>query len=165
MKRFALSLLLLALPCLVRAAEIPMPTGKVILSVTGSIQNKNQGDKALFDRKMLQDLGLIEMKTSTTWTNGVVVFEGVSAAKLLDYTGATGQTLTAIAINDYKVDLRIDELRKYPVMLALTMNGRDLELRDKGPIWIVYPRDQYPELAGEENSYKWIWQLNSMVVK
>jgi len=41
----------------------------------------------------------------------------------------------------------------------MTMDGEPLSVRDKGPIWIVYPRDEFPELATPEVNSRWIWQL------
>ena len=61
-------------------------------------------------------------------------------------TCAEGTAVHATALNDYAVTIPIDELRRYPVLLALKMNGQYLKIMDKGPIWIVYPRDQYREL-------------------
>jgi hypothetical protein len=45
------------------------------------------------------------------------------------------------------------------------MNGEYLEIRDKGPIWIVYPRDQFSELRNSMVDKKWVWQLSELEVK
>ena len=57
-------------------AEIAAPTGKVILSVTGAIDNKNAGDAAQFDLKMLEGLGGREASMQTPWTEGNTAFKG-----------------------------------------------------------------------------------------
>jgi len=44
------------------------------------------------------------------------------------------------------------------------MNGQALRIRDKGPIWIVYPRDDYPELAVDAMDQRWIWQVKELHV-
>lgn len=144
------------------AAELPKPTGDVVLTVTGKITNTNAPGKAEFDRAMLAKLGMSELKTSHSWGEGVSQFEGVLAGKLLDYVGATGAKIKAAAVNDYAIELESAELRKVPVLLATKMNGADLRLRDRGPIWIVYPRDSYPEFKDEKHNFKWIWQLKSL---
>jgi hypothetical protein len=51
------------------------------------------------------------------------------------------------------------------VLLAFKMDGRDLELRDKGPIWIVYPRDQYEELNNSMVDKNWVWQLSELEIR
>ncbi len=44
-------------------------------------------------------------------------------------------------------------------MLALKLNGEYMRIRDKGPIWVVYPAHLEPELAGAAHQGKWVWQL------
>lgn len=159
-------LVLLVLPAAnLSAAELAKPKGAVILTVSGKISNTNAPGKAEFDRAMLDALGVTELNTSHSWGEGIAKFEGVVAAKLLDAVGARGTKIRAVAVNDYAIDLEVSELRKYPVMLALRMNGADLRLRDRGPIWIVYPRDTYPELKAETHNFKWIWQLKNLDIQ
>lgn len=141
---------------------LPVPSSDVILTVTGDIEVKNAADRAEFDREMLEALPLAQIKTSTSWTEGQQTFEGVSAAAVLDAVGAEGSTVTAIALNDYKVEIPLSDFRDYPVLLALKMNGATLRVRDKGPIWIVYPRDDHPELATAEIDQRWIWQVKEL---
>jgi hypothetical protein len=34
-----------------------------------------------------------------------------------------------------------------------------------GPIWIVYPRDDFPELQLETVNARWVWQLTEIEVR
>jgi hypothetical protein len=147
------------------AAALPVPSGPVLLTVTGSITNTNGPGKAEFDRAMLEALGLVELATSTPYTDGKPTFRGVPMAKLLDAAGADGNSLHAVAVNGYAIELDAGEMRRYPVLLALEQDGRQLRLRDRGPIWVVLPRDQYPELQADSQGFKWIWQLRSIQVR
>ena len=147
------------------AEALPPPTGPVMLTVSGQIANTTGPDRAQFDRAGLEALGLHEIRTSTSWTDGVSRFEGPLLSDLLDRVGAGGSKLVARAINDYSVVIPAEDCRKYPVLLALRRDGRDLERRDKGPIWIVYPRDEHPELRSERINARWIWQLDRLEVQ
>ena len=100
------------------AAALPAPKGKVILTVSGAIENTNADGVAEFDRDMLESLGLSGVQMETQWTLGRPVFEGVLASALLDAVGARGDTARAVALNDYVVEIPLDDLRRYPVMLA-----------------------------------------------
>lgn len=148
-----------------KAQDLPKPKGEVILSVTGKISRTNAEGRADFDREMLNNLGLTEIKTTHSWADKATVFEGVAASRLLEAVGATGSRIKAAAINNYAIDLEAAELRKYPVLLALKADGADLRRRDRGPIWIVYPRDTFPELKDEKHNFKWIWQLRSLDIQ
>jgi hypothetical protein len=110
-------------------------------------------------------LGVEQLKTSTNWTDGQQVFEGVPMRKLLDAVGAAGTTAKAIALDDYTNDIPISDFRQYPVLLAWSMNGKPLTLRDKGPLWIVYPRDEYSELQDATLDQHWVWSLKTIIIK
>jgi hypothetical protein len=114
---------------------------------------------------MLEALGVQKLTTSSAWTSGPTEFEGVLASAVLDAVAAEGTAVHATALNDYAVTIPIDELRRYPVLLALKMNGQYLKIMDKGPIWIVYPRDQYREFQDSLTDKKWIWQLHELQVE
>lgn len=146
-------------------APLPQPSGPVLLKVTGRIRNGNADGAARFDRTMLEALGVRQLATSTAWTEGRTEFEGVLASDLLDAVGAEGSGVLATALNDYSVSIPLDELRRYPVLLALKMNGKYLKIMDKGPIWIVYPRDQNRELQDSLTDKKWVWQLRELHVE
>jgi hypothetical protein len=141
------------------------PAGPVILTVSGNIEGAGAGPIVRLDRAMLESLGVTQLTTSTAWTAGESVFEGVLVRDLLEALGARGTEVIATALNDYVASIPLRELYDYPVLLAFRMDGHDLEVRDKGPIWIVYPRDQYPELKISLVDRKWVWQLSSLEIR
>jgi hypothetical protein len=156
---------LLSKPALLRAAPpLPRPTGDVILTVTGKIGNLNAPGAAEFDRAMLEAIGFTSLSTSSAWTSGPSVYEGVLGRTLMAVVDARGETIDAIAVNDYRVSIPMSDLQSYDVVFALRMDGKQLLLRDKGPIWVVYPRDQHTELQQPLIDKKWIWQLTRLIV-
>ena len=149
----------------VLSSTLPQPSGRIVLTVSGVIENTNAGDLARFDRQMLEDLGTSSLTTTTSWTDGPTRFEGVLARDLLRAVGAKGSVVKATALNDYSIEIPIEDFEKYPVLFAMKMDGSELSRRDKGPIWIVYPRDDYSELLDQKTDAKWIWQLVKLEVK
>ena len=146
------------------AETLPTPKGAVILTVSGKISATNAQGRADFDRAMLEGLGKATIKTSTPWTEGAPTFEGVPLARLLEAVGATGTTLRAVALNDYKSALPAKDA-DLGVLLALKMNGEPMRVRDKGPIWIIYPLDQNPALRNKTTHSRMVWQIKSIVVE
>jgi hypothetical protein len=144
--------------------SLPQPTQQVILSITGKIERTNSKTGALFDKPMLEALGLEKLRTSTPWTAGTVEFVGVPAQKVMDAVGARGKTAIASALDNYRAEIPISDFERYRVLFALRMNGQELA-RDRAPIWIVYPRDDFPELQDEKVNTRWVWQLNSLAVE
>jgi len=146
-------------------SALPPPTGPVVLKVSGNIDRGNSEDGVKLDWATLESLGVTTLRTTTVWTVGEVEFEGVLARDVLDAVGAHGSEVVATALNDYAVTLPLNELYQYPVLLAFKMNGEYLQVRDKGPLWIVYPRDQFPELRNSMTDKKWVWQLSELEVR
>lgn len=145
--------------------QLSSPKNPVILEITGKITRTNASDRAVFDRTMLEKLRTTTVQTSTPWTDGIQKFSGVLGRDVLDLAGAEGKVIRAIALNDYIIDIPVADFRDYPVLLALEMNGTKLEVRDKGPIWIVYPLDQFESLEGRMTERKMVWQLKELQVR
>jgi hypothetical protein len=152
-------------PLSASADGLEAPTGDVLLSVRGAIAHHNEGDTALFDREMLEALGSESFETTTIWTEGVQSFTGVPLHALIDAVGADGETLRAIALNDYAVEIPVSdaEERGGPIV-AYLQNGEPMSVREKGPLWIVYPYDARTTYQTEQIYARSIWQLVSLEV-
>jgi len=145
--------------------KLEKPTGPVILTVEGKIARTNAGKEARFDRKMLEALGMHTLKTSNPFDTGIHTYEGIRISDLLKKVGADGDTLVAYALDGYAVEIPVADTVKYPAMLAMVSNGKVMTVRNKGPIWVVYPIDKYPELKDEKYSSRSIWQLERLIVE
>lgn len=147
--------------------DLPKPTGKVVLEISGQITNTNRDGVAAFDSAMLEALGRHVVTTSTVWTErGPHQFEGVLMRDVLKSVGATAATtVKAKALNDYQVEIPVADFQRYDVILASSMDGKVLTARDKGPLWIIYPRDDHGELADERMDQRWVWQLNRLELR
>lgn len=144
---------------------LPRPAGPVVLTVTGAIARTNAPGKAEFDVAMLEALGVEALTTGTSWTDGRQRFEGVRASEVLKAVGAEGSVVEATALNDYTAEIPVAMFEDFPVLFALRQNGATLTARDKGPVWIVFPRDDYPELNDPRIDICWVWQLRSIEVR
>lgn len=138
-----------------------LPANPLILTVTGELGCCPQG-QALFDLQRLDALPQVEVKTLTPWTEQEDSYQGVRLSVLLDELKAQGQRIDATALNDYSMLLSLPAARKYPVILATRKNGKVMGVRDKGPIWVIYPLSEFPELHKEEHHQAMVWQLKSL---
>jgi hypothetical protein len=144
---------------------LPQPEGEVLLRITGEIENTNVDGEAHFDRAMIEALPIHTLATSTVVTDGVRSFKGILMRDLLDAVSADGTTVTASALNDYIVEIPVSNFEEFDVMVAFQMDERQLTPRDKGPLWIVYPRDDFEVLQDIRYDYRWVWQLNHLHVQ
>ncbi|HHD7491666.1 TPA: molybdopterin-dependent oxidoreductase [Klebsiella oxytoca] len=147
------------------AEKLPAPVGKPVLTISGLITNTNEGDTAVFDVAALEKLGMETIVTTTPWYSGKVRFDGVSLSKLMDLVGAKGKSARVLALNDYTTIVPIDDFHKFPVILALKMNGEYMCIRDKGPLFIVYPYDSSPELQNQIYYSRSAWQVSKIIIE
>ncbi|KPF72237.1 hypothetical protein IP69_04030 [Bosea sp. AAP35] len=147
------------------AAELPAPKGAVVLTVSGKITNRNSTDGVSLDAAMLAALPGKVTIADTPWYPAKTQFEGPLGAALLDFVGATGTVLRVTALNDYAVEIPVADFRKWPVILATKINGKPISVREKGPIFVIYPFDQDPALYNELYFGRSAWQLKSIEVR
>lgn len=157
----SLILFVFSMAAVARTGELPPPRGPVILTVAGTIERTNVGGLAEFDLDMLLAMPQTQVRTDTFWTDGPQEFSGVPLADLLAHVGADGATLRATALNDYAIEIPVSDASDHGVLLALEHNGALMRVRDKGPIWVVYPNpDDVPEARN-----RMIWQLRRLDVE
>ena len=145
--------------------ELAKPTGKVILTMSGKIENTNESGKALLDIASLEKLGTVSFQTTSPWYNGRTTFTGISLQKLMDYVGAKGTIVKITALNDYTTLIPLSDFKKYNVILALKIDGEYMRIRDKGPLFVVYPYDSLPELNTQIYYSRSAWQVSKMDIE
>ena len=99
------------------------------------------------------------IETSTIWTEGLRSFTGTPMAALLQRLGITSGTIQASAINDYTVEIPVADLLEGHALLAWHLDGQPMSVRQKGPLWIVYPYDSDNRFQSEIYFSRSIWQL------
>jgi hypothetical protein len=147
------------------AASLAMPTDRPILTISGKISVTNKDNTAQFDRAMLESMGLVTVETTTPWHEGKVKFEGVSLDKLMKQVGASGQRVVVVALNDYTTEIPIDDFGKFNVILAIKRNGEYMSVRDKGPLFVIYPYDSSPDLKSQTYYARSAWQVAKIDVR
>jgi hypothetical protein len=148
----------------VLAEDLATPKDKVILTISGAIEHTNEPGLAQFDHAMLSQMKAVTFQTSTIWTDGPQVFTGVALVDLLDDLGAEGTGLHVIAANDYTIEIPMSDVVEGGPILAYARNGSQMTLRDKGPLWIVYPYDLNPAYQSETIYARSVWQVDRIEV-
>lgn len=141
------------------AGGLPEPQGEVILTVTGAVSERNAGEAVHIDLAMLEAMAPVEFETSTIWTDGPQVFRGVPLVTLVQKLGAEGTVMSASALNDYSVEIPLTDAVENGPILAFEVNGSPLSVRDKGPLWVVYPYDSNSDYQAEVIYARSIWQV------
>lgn len=101
-----------------------------------------------------------EIHTNTIWTQGVQRFKGVSLRQVLAQADIHEGTISAVAVNDYMVDIPVADLTDQAPIIAFLHNDQPMSVRDKGPLWVVYPYDSDKSFQTKVVYSRSIWQLN-----
>jgi hypothetical protein len=147
------------------AAALDAAPGKIVLTVTGRLDRPNAGERADFDMAMLEKLPQHSFTTSTPWYPKPMTFTGPLLRDVLTAAGAKGVLLRAVALNDYKIDIPSADAEAFEVIVARLLDGKPMAVRDKGPLFIVYPFDSRSALRSERYYSRSAWQLRTLEVK
>lgn len=153
------------LPHMSRAqVAMEQPSGEIILQVTGPLLQTNDGDGAIFDIAMLRAISNDRLETTTRWTSGMQVFEGIWLHRLMTYLGAEGSDIDVTAFNDYTARIPGEDIIPGGAFLAHSMNGEPMSPRDKGPLWVVYPYDSDSHWRTEIINHRSVWQVHKIQI-
>ena len=148
--------------CSTFASAIDAPSGKAVLTISGNISQ--QGKVLIFDEAQLDRLPQAEIRTKTPWYKGEHVFSGPLLKDVLALAGSKGKVLHVKAINDYAIQIPASDAN-LGAILARKLDGKKLTIRDKGPLFLIYPFDAKPELHVETYYSRSVWQLKSIQVE
>lgn len=149
------------------AFELPAgaPKGQVLLTVNGNISVKNTAEAAVFDAELLDALPQKSFITTTPWFKEPTKFTGPLLRDVLQALKANGTNIKATALNDYKINIPMQDALKYDVILARQVDGKVISVREKGPLFVIYPFDSASELRNLTYYSRSIWQLKALSIE
>ena len=135
---------------------------KVVLTVSGKVTN---GEAVDFTLAELEALGTASITTKSPWESNATTFTGVPLAKLMQVVGATGEKAAIVALNKYRTQVPVSDFTDHGVILASRKNGEPMPISDKGPLFVVYPFDDKPEVNTEIYHSRSAWQVRSIIIE
>lgn len=153
----------LTLPCVAQALDAPKE--RPILVISGKIGEKNAGDVARFDMRMIKALPQHSFTTSSPWFDKPVKFTGPLLADVLAAVKASGTSVSAVAINDYRVTIPAADATTFKVIVAHLIDDQPIPVREKGPLFVIYPFDSSAELRSSTYYERSIWQLKALEIR
>ena len=164
---FAIALSLLSLG-LQAQSKPPLPQDKVLkLFEKTADKTSPQRLVAELDLASLKQLPQQTFTTHTPWFKEPVTFTGplvrdvLATAKLK----GKGQQIVAVALDDYKAKIPASDATNFDVILAHSINGKQMDAKNKGPLFIVYPYDSKKELQTVLYYQRSVWQLKALIVE
>jgi hypothetical protein len=143
--------------CVARAEEVPDAPLLVVEAPDGT--------ERTYSREALEAMRQVSYRTSTIWTDGVIEFRGVPLSEIMKEAGVTSGRIVLRASNDYSAEMPLSSVTSDIPMIALMMDGKPMTLREKGPLWLVYPYDLSDAYQSEVVYTRSIWQLVKIEVQ
>lgn len=138
---------------------------QTILTISGHIQPADNSHEVNFTLDDLQKLPQQNYKTTNPWVNKPHQYQGPLLTDILKSVNAKSTRLTLVALNDYRVNMDLAKVLKYQPILAWSDDSKTMSVRERGPLWLMFPISRYPEELKNTrfNSYM-IWQLRKIIV-
>lgn len=139
-----------------RAAEAQPSPGAILTIVPAP------GAAAVhFSDADLAAMPTVSFRTGSIWTEGIHEFAGPSLATVLEAAGlSTGvREIRLTALNDYSVKLSVARIGPEVPIVANRIDGAPFGVREKGPLWLVFPYDSAPRYRAESVYAVSVWQL------
>lgn len=117
----------------------------------------------------LKDLESLPQTTYTTqlpWLDSPAEFDGVKLSTLLQHAfGKVPERVEVRALNDYHSNLSREDILRYQPIVAYKQNRHYIKVRNKGPYWLIYSMDEYPEIDVALYHSQMVWQINRISAK
>jgi hypothetical protein len=128
---------------------------------------KNGGRQFPITREMLEKLPAKEFEALLPGMDDRFhKVRGPLLRDIVSLTGWTGESIFAVAIDKYETEVPFEDLTKFDVITAMEIDGKVMTVRNKGPLWIVYPTKDHPELQRDPiYEGRSIWQLNEIEIR
>jgi len=143
--------------------EIPTPKRKTVVEIGGLVSNPNQNDAVMIDLATLERMPRLKLRVFEPYEKRKMVFEGVLLSKLLEIAGSDSNAneIHLTALDDYKVDVPLAEIRNTDVLLATKADGKHMSISDGGPTRVIFP----PDSGTGRNPDMWIWNVETITVR
>ncbi|RBW62179.1 oxidoreductase [Phaeobacter gallaeciensis] len=145
-------------------SAISTVASETMLTVSGLPVASGSEATVEFELEELRRIGEITFSTTTPWTEGEQTFTGVPLATFVSSLDLKAGVLKATAVNDYAVEIPVSEALFDGPIIAYLKNDERMSIREKGPLWLVYPYDSDAKFRTEIVYSRSIWQLDRIVV-
>lgn len=134
---------------------------KVILTIS----NKSAAAEVQLTEAMLAKMPQKSMTLTTPWYPTAQTFEGPLLRDVLKLADIKSGNITLKALNDYAISIPVSDALQYDVIVARLLNGKPMSVREKGPLFIVYPFHEHEELRKTDYYRRCSWQLRSITAE
>ena len=113
-----------------------------------------------YDLAALEALPQTEFTTKNSFIDDASVFSGPLLRDVLELSNLLNEdTITLRAADDYEITYPVSDATDYDVIIATQMDGDQMSEDEKGPLWVIYPISDLPDVNDHIFKSRQIWQL------
>lgn len=96
----------------------------------------------------------------------VIDWRGVEIRTLLELVGAApdAQTITFIGADLFSATIKVADAKKWPILLAVEQDGQPIKRSEAGPVVVVFPYTDLPEVEKTYDETHWAFYVSHVVV-
>lgn len=104
-----------------------------------------------------------QFTTHHSWSEQAETFSGPLLEDILKLACTHTAHISLSALNDYAIDLDFARAKSLKPIVAHTVNGKRLSIREKGPLWVMVPADDL-KITPSDLDEMLIWQLSKIII-
>ncbi|MGF1697093.1 hypothetical protein L4D20_17830 [Vibrio kyushuensis] len=114
-----------------------------------------------------QEIPASSFTTKLPWYKEAKSYTGVRITDLANYIDKQTDSIESvsfIALNDYAANTNIKDILEYDPIIAYMMDEKKMKIRNKGPYWLVFNVDKYPEIDNDVFYTQMVWQIDEVII-
>lgn len=141
-------------------APLPLPEDSSPLLTLETPQGEAQ---QTFNLQQIESAGLVQVSLDLRWKKESGTYQGVRLRDFLRMVGADKQPSLRFHGHDgYSVDIPQADWQNEDVIIATRFQGQPLNLRNKGPLRVIYPIPVAETYRRPEGIFRWIWMVDAI---
>lgn len=146
------------------AHSAPEPAAErtvLILAVKGQPQLQRQ-----YTLRDLEALPQTERRSMLPDESQVYGWQGVRLSTLLaGFDRGAARRLRVEALNDYSALIPLSDLDAFDPILAYRRDGQAIGIAERGPLFVIYPMLDHPELRTQVYFNRTVWQVSRITLE
>ncbi|MEC4986722.1 MAG: molybdopterin-dependent oxidoreductase [Oscillatoria sp. PMC 1068.18] len=136
------------------------------LLVQGEINQSKTVSLSLSELKNLETISVVTTDPhNSLGAESTHEFRGVKVATVLDRYNVDSDVteVTFVADDGYRVTVSWADLQKYPIIIAFEKDNQPISRSNGGPLYLVFPYTDYPQLQQKYDDRYWIFYLTHAI--
>jgi hypothetical protein len=135
------------------------------LSISGQITQPH----SVLEWRQLDTMATTHVRTTNPHNPNhleqIIDYRGVRLSSLLDRFGAEPAVTeaTVVSIDGYRATVSVEDLRRFPIALAVAADDEPIDRWHGGPMYLVFPHSEQPESRRFTGRF-WAFYVTSLIV-